>query len=200
MSSLATIPVPEQHLYQTVNTFARNTGWLHPPMVAYAQYGVVLFGLLLVIGWWAARGRRDPRAMAASLWAGGGMLIAVWLNQFIVHAVDRPRPFTVLPGAFTLLAHSPDPGFPSDHAVMAGGVLVGLFIYHRLLGVIALVAGLLIAFARVYVGVHWPGDVAFGLIYGGAVVGLGWLVVRGLLTALVVRLTETPLRPLLAAR
>jgi undecaprenyl-diphosphatase len=35
-------------LFDDINTFARHTGWLHAPLVAYAKYGVVLFGLLLI--------------------------------------------------------------------------------------------------------------------------------------------------------
>jgi hypothetical protein len=52
-------------LFGQVNDFARSTGWLHAPMLAYATYGVVLFAGLLLAGWWIARDR-GPRVMAAA--------------------------------------------------------------------------------------------------------------------------------------
>jgi membrane protein DedA with SNARE-associated domain len=44
-------------LFQHVNDFARATPWLHGPILAYATYGVVLFGGLLLAGLWLARRR-----------------------------------------------------------------------------------------------------------------------------------------------
>jgi undecaprenyl-diphosphatase len=41
------------------------------------------------------------------------------------------------------------------------------------------------AVTRVYVGAHYPLDGLAGLCLGGAVSGLGWLLVRRLLTRLV---------------
>lgn len=37
----------DDRLLFTINAFARQTGWLHASVLAYAKYGVVLFGLLL---------------------------------------------------------------------------------------------------------------------------------------------------------
>jgi undecaprenyl-diphosphatase len=104
-----------------------------------------------------------------------------------------------LPGALVLVDRSPDPAFPSDHAVMAGAVAAGLWLVSRRLGIAAAVAALLMAFTRVYVGAHWPGDVAVGLAFGAAVVVIGHLLSRWPLTWGVTTLTGTRLRPLLTA-
>ena len=55
---------------------------------------MVLFGALLVAGWWLARGR-GPQVMAAALWAGAATLLAVALNQPLVHGFDEARPYSV---------------------------------------------------------------------------------------------------------
>jgi membrane-associated phospholipid phosphatase len=182
-----------------VNDFARDTGWLHAPVLAFASYGVVLFGLLLVAGWWLARDR-GPRAMAAALWAGAATLLAVAVNQPLVHAFDERRPYDAHPGLYVLAHRSTDGSFPSDHAVMAGAVAAGLWLVSRRLGVVASVAAVLMAASRVYIAAHYPHDVVAGLAVGAAVALLGWLALGRLLTRLVEASTETALRPLLASR
>jgi undecaprenyl-diphosphatase len=182
-----------------VNAFARDTGWLHAPVLAYASYGVVLFGLLLVTGWWLARDH-GPRAMAAALWAGAATLLAVALNQPLVRHFHEARPYTTHPHLLVLAHRSTDGSFPSDHAVMAGAAAAGLWLVDRRLGAVATVAAAVMAGARVYIAAHYPHDVLAGLVVGAAVALLGWAILRRLLTRLVEALTGTALRPLLASR
>jgi membrane-associated phospholipid phosphatase len=189
----------DTHDFTVVNDFARRTAWLHSPAVAYANYGVVLFGVLLVAGYVLARRTGDLLTVARSLLAGAGVLLAVAVNQPIVHAVNEPRPYTRLPNALLLVHRSVDASFPSDHATMAGAVAVGLLLVHRRLGVVACAAAVLMAATRVYVGAHYPVDVLAGLAVGG-LVAFG-LVRFGapLLARLLERLTATRLRPIVTA-
>ncbi|HUY44497.1 MAG TPA: phosphatase PAP2 family protein [Streptosporangiaceae bacterium] len=191
----------DKRLFLDVNSFARHTGWLHAPMLAYAvEGGIILLALLLVVGWWLARRRRDAPAMAAALWAGIATIAAVGIVQPVNHAVAEARPWEGLPHALILAGHSTDFSFPSDHAVMAGAVTAGLFLYHRRLGVIAAIAAVLLCFGRVYIGAHYPQDVAAGLIIGAVVVLIGYVIVHVPLAALVRLASRTPLRILVTAR
>jgi len=67
------------------------------------------------------------------------------------------------------------------------------------LGAVTLLWSLIIAFSRVYVGVHFPQDVAAGLALGAVVAALGVFVVVPLLTRIAEWLTKTPLRPLIVS-
>ena len=117
--------------FLAVNQFAQSTPVLHTPMRLYAEYGVTLFAALLLVAWWWARRDRNPRSMAAALWAPAGVLLAIGLNQPLVNLAHEPRPYTVFPGALVLVAQSQDYSFPSDHAVMAGAVAAGVLLTHR---------------------------------------------------------------------
>ena len=178
--------------FLAVNQFAQSTPVLRAPMRLYAEYGVALFAALLLV----ARRNQEPRTMAAALWAPAGTLLALGLNQPLVHLTHMPRPYTVFPHALVLVARSGDYSLPSDHAVMAGAVPAGVLLTHRRLGVATALAALVMAFARVYVGAHFPLDVIVGLLLGSVVTCLGYLAVRPVLIWVVAWLTRTPLRPL----
>jgi len=183
-----------------VNHLAQHTPWLHTPVKAYADYGVVLFAVLLLAGWWTARRRGSIAAMTAALWAPAGMLLAVAMNQPIAAAVGEARPYTTLPHIPVLATPSADPSFPSDHATMAGAVAAGLLLVSWRLGLVAVVAAAVMASARVYIGAHYLQDVLAGLALGALVAVVGYAVVRRPLTALLQRLQDTRLRPLLTAQ
>lgn len=198
----------DTNLYKDANSFAVHTAWLHEFMKLYATYGVGIFAVLVLAAWWLARYRPNaPSAVAASLWAAIATVAAVGLNQPLVSAVARPRPFVAVPGAEVLINHSRDFSFPSDHAVAAGAATAGLWIisYYgsraiRWLAVVSTVLALLLAFSRVYIGVHYPGDVAAGLAYGAAIGVVGWILLRRVFGYLAARAARIgPVRPLIIA-
>lgn len=182
-------------LFLEINDLARATPWLHAPMAGYAKYGVVLFAVLLLAGWWTARLRGV--GLPAAVWAPVGMLLAVAVNQPIVSLVHEPRPYTTLPGILVLADRSTDPSFPSDHATMAGAVAAGLLLVSWRLGLLATAAAAVMGFARVYIGAHYPLDVLAGFAVGATVALLGYLLARRPLGAALDALERTPLRPLL---
>jgi undecaprenyl-diphosphatase len=121
------------------------------------------------------------------LWVGIACLGAYGLNLLIEQLVFEPRPF-VNHHVHLLIAHTADASFPSDHTAWACAV-VGMLLFqqiptfiharHRpregqgrmqrnafLLPLFLLVLSLLMAccigFARIFVGVHYPGDVLGG--------------------------------------
>ncbi len=181
----------DDRVFRAINSLARHTAWLHTLMADYARFGVILFFALLVVGLVIAR-RLDNRTLAAAGWAPVATLLAVAANQPLSRAVHEARPYDTHPHVLVLVARSADWSFPSDHAVMAGAVAVGLLLVSRRLGFIAMGAALLLAFSRVYVAAHYPWDVAAGLVFGGAVALLSWLLLSTPLTAVTAWLRRRP--------
>lgn len=173
----------DDRLFLAINDFARRTPWLHGAMPDDAKYGVVLFGLLLVFALVATR-HAESRRLAASGWACLAPLIGLALNQPLGHLFHEARPYASHPQVLRLVDVTTDFSFPSDHSVMAGAVAAGLLLATRRLGLTAVVLAALLAFARLYVGAHYPWDVLAGLAVGVAVAWAGWWVLRRPLTAL----------------
>lgn len=162
----------DRSLYESVNRFARNTSFAHGFMSAYAVYGgLVILGLL---GFWAFLRARKVGALQSArvVWVGAATLIALGLNQPIIHFFGRPRPYNSIPGMEVLIARANDFSFPSDHGTVAGAMIVGLLLVDRKVGIYAAVFGLFLGFARVYVGAHYPGDIVAGLIWAGLFVAV----------------------------
>ncbi len=187
--------------YRDVNEFARDTGWAHGFVAAYALWlGLALLALLLGAGWLLARRRADaPRQVATAFLVGLGAVLALLANQAIGPAVDRTRPCHALQHVEVLLGCASDSSFPSDHSMIAGAFAAGLVLLDRRLGLLAVLFALFVAFARVYTGVHYPGDVAAGLAIGAVIGAATVLLLRRPVAVVAARLTGTPLRILIRA-
>ena len=164
-------------IFRWFNRLANRTGWAHGFFTAYAQYGIVLFALLLCVAYLDGRQHGDLRAVSGSVWAACAAVIALGIGQIIGGAIDRARPYETMTGIHLLVDRTSDFSIPSDHATAAGAVAVGLLFANRRWGRIAAALALLMAFTRVYVGAHYPGDVLAGLLLGGAVAAIGWFVI-----------------------
>jgi undecaprenyl-diphosphatase len=129
--------------------------------------------------------------------AAAGFGLAV--SQVIGHLWVRERPFDAHPLQTVLLAPaSHEPSFPSDHAVAAFAIAFSvLFVGGRLAGALFLGGATIVAVTRIFVGLHYPGDVLGGIGVGLVAAGLIFFVGGGRWTPLV-RLLSRLTDPLVA--
>jgi undecaprenyl-diphosphatase len=132
-----------------------------------AQYFV--FFAVIVAAWLYVR---QP-SLRGFLAAAAGAAIAVGLAGLIGVVDYVPRPFVAEHFA-PLIQHPADASFPSDHLAAMGAVCGASWFSARRLGAAAAAVAVMVAFARVYVGVHWVTDVAAGFVLGLAVGVAAW--------------------------
>jgi undecaprenyl-diphosphatase len=91
-------------------------------------------------------------------------LIITYIVALIAgHIYYDPRPF-VVDGITPLISHAPDNGFPSDHALLVSAIaMVGIYL-NRKLGITLWILAIIVAIARVYVGVHHTIDVVGSIV------------------------------------
>jgi undecaprenyl-diphosphatase len=186
-------------LFRWINVVADDTTWAHGVVSGIAEYGIVLLAALVLGAFLDARRHDDARGVAGAVWSVAAAIIALGIGQLIGQAVHRARPFVAMPDVHVLIARSRDFSFPSDHATAAAAVAVGLVLTNRRWGMPALVAALTMAAARVYVGVHYPGDVAAGLALGALVAVAGVVALLPLLTRFTEHAARTALRPIVTS-
>ena len=189
----------DNSLFRWINRLANRTSWAHEFFTSYAKYGIVLFAVLLAAAYLDGRQHDDLRAVAGSVWAAGAALVALGIGQLIGGAIGRARPYEAMTGVHLLVDKTTDFSFPSDHATAAGAIAVGLLLTNRRWGIIATVLAIVMAFTRVYVGAHYPGDVLAGLALGGVVAAAGTVLVVPPFTRLARRLSRTSFRVLVVS-
>ncbi|THA75153.1 phosphatase PAP2 family protein [Streptomyces sp. A0592] len=169
--------------YRAVTGFAASAPvWVQRTFELWTGYGLWLFGVLLAAVWWRARGRGGARAVALALLAPAATAVAHVVSEAVKSTVEEERPCRAVAGAAAPLIGCPPPGdwsFPSNHAAIAGGAAVALVMAVRRLAPLVVPLALLMAFSRVFVGVHYPHDVALGLLLGGSVAALLVLALTG---------------------
>ena len=190
----------DHSLFRWINNLTTRASWANGCVTFYAQAaGIPLLAVLLLVAYFDARRRDDHMALAGVVWAGGAALVALGIGQVIGNAINRSRPYEALTGAHVLVNRTADFSFPSDHATVAGAVAAGLLLANRRWGIVASVLAILLAFARVYVGAHFPGDVAAGLALGAITAWAGHYVAVPVLRRIVDRLAATPIRRFVTA-
>ncbi|WP_246198428.1 phosphatase PAP2 family protein [Actinomadura syzygii] len=155
-------------LYREITEFAVGTpSWVHSVAEVGTDAGLLLFGVLFVAGWWRARGR-DARSMGLALAAPFAMVAAYLVSEVSKDAIQEERPCRAVAGAVHIAA-CPSPGdwsFPSNHATIAAGSAAAIVVAWRALAPLVLPLAAVMAFSRVFVGVHYPHDVAAGFLVG----------------------------------
>ena len=179
-------------IFHAVNRLAQRTSWAHGFFKAYANYGIVVFPMLLTYCGIVALRRGDATILTRSAWAAAGACVALAVNQPIADWIGSARPFAAHPHILTLVDRSTDPGFMSDHSIVAGGVAVGLCFVLRRVGFMALALAVLMAFTRVYVGAHFPSDVLGGFVFAGAIVIVGLPIIDRFVKPISAKLLATP--------
>jgi undecaprenyl-diphosphatase len=94
----------------------------------------------------------------------GGALVAGFAVKYIV---NEPRPVAMLHGDLHVRAIETGPGFPSGHMLAATALALTLwFILPRAWRWLSVLWILLVAWSRVYLGVHTPADIISGFAIG----------------------------------
>ncbi|ELS55288.1 putative Integral membrane protein [Streptomyces viridochromogenes Tue57] len=167
-----TMDFEDAELYRDITDYAHDTPtWVQHTAEIGTEAGLLLFAALFVAMWWRAR-RDTARSFAIAALAPLATAVAYVCSELLKSVVTQERPCRAVPEATAPLSACPPAGdwsFPSNHATIAGAAAVTLALTRRALIRLTAPLALLMAFSRVFVGVHYPHDVVAGLVLGAVV-------------------------------
>lgn len=129
-----------------------------------AEQMVWIAPMSLLVGWLLGNVKIRKLMLEATASGLAGLLIA----QAIGLVWNHPRPFALGLG-HQLIPHVADASFPSDHLTLMWSIAFSFLLRQRprLAGVALALLGLPMAWARIYLGVHFPMDMVGAALVAG---------------------------------
>ncbi len=151
-------------LTQALNGMAMSSASVDDLMIWSSAFGVPVLVAAVAGQWWRRADRLHHRHVLVS--SGLAFCAGLAFNQLILLFVHRLRPYDANV-THLIIERSADFSFPSDHAT-ATFAIAAVFLLHgvRKAGTAFLLAAILIAASRVYVGIHYVSDVLGGALTG----------------------------------
>ena len=163
-------------LVLALHQLASSQAWFGAIVLLVAQAGIFVLPIALLVVWLVASAPSDGRRAAIVAGVASG-IVAIAVGLVLERTLNRPRPFVEL-GFDPLFAHAHDSSFPSDHTLV-GVALVGPMLWQApKLGIWLFVWALIVGFARVAAGIHYPTDILGSAILALALDALVWVSTR----------------------
>lgn len=176
--------------------------WLNLLFILATKYGREYFWIP-VTAVMLLFGKRETKVLAIELAAL--FLIGIIAGEAMKFAMYRARPYETLAGVILRVAPQTDSSYPSGHAliVFIGSIFVltklRKSIRGRAIAVLLTLEAAIVAYSRIYVGMHYLSDVFGGVFLAGAIVFIGMFIIERYFKWLVdslLRLTEKLLKHL----
>jgi undecaprenyl-diphosphatase len=162
-------------LYQ----WASSAATLDSLVVLVAQAGIFVLPVVLLAAWFVDTAPADRRRQAVVVGCVAAVF-AVAVGLTLERLLHRPRPFVEL-GLTPLFPHADVSSFPSDHTLVAFALVGPLVWGAPRWGVWLAGWALIMGFARVAAGVHYPSAIIGSAVLALIIDGVVWFAMRPVL-------------------
>ncbi|MBT2218016.1 undecaprenyl-diphosphatase [Virgibacillus dakarensis] len=145
-------------LFRMVNDLGKQYTYLNPAMSFIAEYMVFFLAFGVIVYWFTRRKQNRMMVICATI----AFVIAEFMAEIAGKIHSNNQPFAELPHVNKLIGHAVDNSFPSDHTILFFAFCVTFLLFKKRFGFLWIALALCVGFSRIWVGVHYPGDVVVG--------------------------------------
>lgn len=154
------------YLFRLINNFAGERSGFDALGIFAAVFLLPLLGVLLLLAAFTVKRLREEHWYEMPLKAVLAGALAYGARTILGMLIARPRPFDALADMQLLVNRETSFSFPSGHASVAFALAFVVYRQDRDWGMAFLILATLVAFGRVFVGVHYPLDILVGAVVG----------------------------------
>ena len=166
-------------LLHLVNGFAGHSAFLDAMVRQIANNGLFkgIFVAMVLVGIWVWRGNAPLSRRAGVIATIIVSVVAIAVGRalanllpFSLRPVHSPGVEINMPIGASVTTLEGWSSMPSDHAILYAAIAVSVFLFSRWVGAFLLLhATFIVMLPRVFLGLHWPSDIAVGILVGVAI-------------------------------
>ncbi|MFF2446866.1 undecaprenyl-diphosphatase [Neobacillus sp. NPDC058068] len=149
-------------VFRAINDIGKEHDSLNPIAIFMADYMIIVLALGMLVYWFTQTNKNRMMVIQG----GVAFLLAEVLGKIAGTMYYHNQPFAELPHVNQLIAHAVDNAFPSDHSILFFSVCFSFWLVRKKEGWLWLVFACFVGVSRIWVGVHYPGDVVTGALIG----------------------------------
>jgi membrane-associated phospholipid phosphatase len=154
-------------IFHWLNESTRGNDGRQDAAEIFNAWAILVLVVSAAVLWVLARPGGSLRWKLATASAALAAVVGLVANLALGKIWYDSRPFVAHPGQTVLLVgHAKNNGFPSDHATVAFAIAFAVLAFSRPLGAVLVVLATAIALDRIFVGVHYPADIAASFLVG----------------------------------
>lgn len=145
-------------LFRMINNLGKEYTALNAFFIFVAEYMVFLLALVMLAVWFARSNKERMMVICASV----SFLMAEIVGKLAGKIHSNYQPFVELANVNKLIEKAIGNSFPSDHTILFFSFAMTIWFFQKKNGALWFTLAILVAFSRIWVGVHYPADVAAG--------------------------------------
>ncbi|MFN7249628.1 MAG: undecaprenyl-diphosphatase [Anaerobacillus sp.] len=150
----------DYYLFRVINRLSGRSYLLDNLMIFASNKLRYLFGLAMVVSYFRNFYDRKSATNAAR-----SIIVLLFIGFVVNLFFYRPRPF-MKRRVGILIPSKVNSSFPSKHTTLAFAIATSIYLRDRILGAMMFILSALMGFSRIWVGHHYPTDIAGSALIG----------------------------------
>lgn len=147
-----------ENIFRLINDLGKHYTFFNPVFIYIAEYLVIGLALVVISFWFTRVNKNRIMVICGCI----TFVIAEIFGKIVGKIHSNYQPFAELSNVNQLIDKAVDNSFPSDHTIMFFSFCMTFWLFRGARGFIWILLAILVGISRIWVGVHYPADIAVG--------------------------------------